>query len=406
MQTSDGHDYTLSELFDKVYVYLYRDPKNNVPVYVGKGTAYRAWSHLGRTHNPRLRNLINKRTKEGFDILPEFLGFFEVDENESAFNLERDTIAKYGRTDNKTGSLFNGTDGGEGGMGQITNEIEFRGKTYTNRSQLCRDFGFTEPTVRARLRRGWTLEESLDVVDRDRLWEARPVSWNGETFPSIIQFANRIGLDEATVRHRLNNSFTPEEIADGTVRRKGSEIICGNKKYVSIPAFAEAIDKSFKAVSYWLETGWTPEEIVQGNILNRSAKYVDFRGKMMTMSAYCEVCNLSFTSLIKYRKEGKTLEEIYSLGQRPLSEKLMGKAFTVRGIEYSSLLDFNKRAVNINHSTLHKWINEFSFSPEECLILVEEARERQTRTGKSMRSCLSAISIKHRQKILPSTQKS
>ena len=396
METATGDNYTVSELLFKVYVYLYRDPKDGTPIYVGKGTGFRAWMHLGKSQNVRLSNLINKRKREGFEILPELLCLFEVEDNEKALKLEQELIAKYGRADKKQGTLFNGTDGGEGGLGQVTEEIEFRGTVYANRTELCRAYNQNEGTVRTRLKLEWSLAEALEVEHRDRAWEARPIECNGVRYPSISQFAQAIGSNEGTVRSQLDAGFSPDEIASGEVQRKGTQIICKGARHVSLKAFARAIGKSEKAVQYWYETGYTPEEIAEGKIRNKNAKYVNFRGKSMTMSKFAELCNLSFTSLIKYRKQEKSFEEIYELGQRPLAQKLNGVPVIAGGVEYSSLLDFNQRALQINHSTLHKWVKEFEFSPDDCLRLVKNAKAMCEATGRTMRSCLSKVSINFR----------
>lgn len=91
------------------YTYLYRDI-NSIPIYVGKGKGKRAWVHRGsKTH---LGNYIRK-----YNVEPEFI-VKNVDE-ELAFFVEEEAIAKYGRKDLGTGTLFNRTNGGEGAAGYV-----------------------------------------------------------------------------------------------------------------------------------------------------------------------------------------------------------------------------------------------------------------------------------------------
>lgn len=50
------------------YTYLYKDPKTDIPVYIGKGKNNRAFGHLKKSQNPKLNALLRKRTREGFYI--------------------------------------------------------------------------------------------------------------------------------------------------------------------------------------------------------------------------------------------------------------------------------------------------------------------------------------------------
>lgn len=97
------------------YVYVYRDPrpgKGNVPVYVGKGQGARAHAHLSGSSNRRLLRLIADCRLLGCTPKPEIVGRFAAEFD--AFALEVALIAKHGRCDLGTGTLYNLTDGGEG----------------------------------------------------------------------------------------------------------------------------------------------------------------------------------------------------------------------------------------------------------------------------------------------------
>jgi NUMOD3 motif len=93
------------------YTYLYRDPKDNTPIYVGKGHGRRAWKHFHKTSHSKLSNTLRKRKDEGYAVEP--IINYEVDEA-TAFHMEMFWIDFYGRADLGKGPLFNRTDGGEG----------------------------------------------------------------------------------------------------------------------------------------------------------------------------------------------------------------------------------------------------------------------------------------------------
>jgi hypothetical protein len=96
------------------YTYVYFDPRDLTPIYVGKGCSDRAMSHLKK--NTHLGNVLRKRLSEGYSATPHIT--YHADE-ETAFGIEKFWIMYFGRADLGTGSLFNLTDGGEGCCGLI-----------------------------------------------------------------------------------------------------------------------------------------------------------------------------------------------------------------------------------------------------------------------------------------------
>jgi hypothetical protein len=96
------------------YVYVYKDPSRNYePIYIGKGSGYRAWDHLkSKNTKSHFINRLNIMKTNGIDPLIEIL--MTVDDEETAFSLEIWFIFKYGRRDLKTGTLCNLTGGGDG----------------------------------------------------------------------------------------------------------------------------------------------------------------------------------------------------------------------------------------------------------------------------------------------------
>jgi hypothetical protein len=98
------------------YTYIWKNPlKNNEPFYVGKGKDDRAY--VMKEKNQHFTNTVNRIKKAGLEPIIEFL-CKDVDE-ELAFLVEVEAIAKYGRRDLKTGCLTNQTNGGEGTAGHI-----------------------------------------------------------------------------------------------------------------------------------------------------------------------------------------------------------------------------------------------------------------------------------------------
>lgn len=146
----------------KFYVYVYRDPrptKGNQPVYVGKGTGDRDRSHLWGSHNKPLQDFLSHLKR--VELEPVFSRVFETDDETEAFAKEIELIAQYGRKNNKTGILFNLTDGGEGAGGAIktdahkevdrNNSLEnWKDPTYREKVIARQIEGNARPEVKAR----------------------------------------------------------------------------------------------------------------------------------------------------------------------------------------------------------------------------------------------------------------
>jgi hypothetical protein len=101
----------------KFYVYIISDPrpgKNLCKRYVGKGHGNRAYDMNGRSNNRRFVRFVAQCKKQNLDLPREII---PCQSEMGAFKLEMELIAKYGRLDLKTGTLYNLTNGGDGASG-------------------------------------------------------------------------------------------------------------------------------------------------------------------------------------------------------------------------------------------------------------------------------------------------
>lgn len=113
------------------YAYIYRDPRNGEPFYVGKGQGSRARHHL-RCKGPNrfLRNRVTQIQREG--LTPSIEVIAALDEAH-AFFLETCLIAVIGRRDKGRGPLLNYTDGGEGASGRPCSDRARKAVSEANR---------------------------------------------------------------------------------------------------------------------------------------------------------------------------------------------------------------------------------------------------------------------------------
>lgn len=115
------------------YVYVYRDPrpgKDDCPIYVGKGKRAtgrlkRHWQETvkGIPHrNVVFRRVLDKINNDGLKPSIKIAKWFRNEER--AFAYEQKLIKRFGRRCDKTGTLCNLTDGGEGACGRtITDKV-------------------------------------------------------------------------------------------------------------------------------------------------------------------------------------------------------------------------------------------------------------------------------------------
>ena len=78
------------------YAYVYKDPRNGEPFYVGKGRGTRSEDHLSKSHNREMNFKIKKLLREGFQPLIEI---HHQETEAMAFDFERELIKQFGRKD-------------------------------------------------------------------------------------------------------------------------------------------------------------------------------------------------------------------------------------------------------------------------------------------------------------------
>lgn len=113
------------------YVYIYSH--QNLPFYVGKGSADRVAYHRRRKDKHPFVQKLQKLIREGTE--PQ-VGLIAFDIELEAYEFENLLITEIGRKDLNTGPLLNLNDGGKGGMRGYKRIQEKR----RNESQTFKDY--------------------------------------------------------------------------------------------------------------------------------------------------------------------------------------------------------------------------------------------------------------------------
>ncbi len=115
--------------------YLYEI--DDVPEYYGKGQIDRWYDHLYRKDNSPWKNHLQKAVREERKVVCHI---FPRSSEQEAFSQEILNIARYGRRDLGTGTLYNLSDGGEGEAGRVDSaetrakkSARMMGNTYGSR---------------------------------------------------------------------------------------------------------------------------------------------------------------------------------------------------------------------------------------------------------------------------------
>jgi hypothetical protein len=154
-------------------VYIWHDPKDNTPRYVGKGLPERPFVHLRTSGDMQVGRMLKKRIRQGYDPKPTITSPLTEEE---AFHHERRLIAEIGRQDLGRGPLFNKTDGGDGVSGRVV--------TDEQRANLSKGikaaFGTPEAREKQSARRRAYYER--DSSGREKTGRASAARWDDPAF--------------------------------------------------------------------------------------------------------------------------------------------------------------------------------------------------------------------------------
>ena len=174
-------------------------------------------------------------------------------------------------------------------MQGIPTKIKFRGKTYKNFTELSSAFNLTDGCVRARLKRGWSLEEALGFVFRksDSPGRDKEIEVNKKVYKSIKIACKALNVKNYyTVAQRLNKYNYTNEQAFGLEpppQKKPSNAIkisIGKKTFNSKKEAANYHNVSQRLVITRLNRGWTVEEAYEIKIRSPNKdKIFDQKGK-------------------------------------------------------------------------------------------------------------------------------
>lgn len=99
--------------------------------------------------------------------------------------------------------------------------ITYKGETH-NLTEWSRILGIDEPTLSARLQRGWSIEKAFEAPlgTRKKHVIRKPYEYNGEVY-SLPQLAEMFGIEHATLHWRITHGWDLETALNTETKKMG-----------------------------------------------------------------------------------------------------------------------------------------------------------------------------------------
>lgn len=205
----------------KFYVYIHRRPDTNAIFYVGRGQIYNDRStYPRRAHSEHKRNEIWKRIvkkNNGIFLVEIDYWYFVLEE---ALEKEIELIKFYGKIIDKTGTLSNITDGGDGAIGLKHTEITIAKMKASHAANPKRSDHFRTEEFRKnhsffvtgnQFAKGFRHSDAAKAeMSKNRKGTKHPEAkvvincWSGEKFGCVEDAAKSIGLNKWTLYKSLS----------------------------------------------------------------------------------------------------------------------------------------------------------------------------------------------------------
>ena len=291
----------MAKQLPKYYIYLIIDPVENKCRYVGKGHGRRAKDQVNsdKIKNPKLKDLIIQRAKEGIEIQPQIVYRHNIEAE--VLRKEIALVARYGREGiDPEGTLFNITTGGQGIAGRGTS-VSIANILYSTIKEAADAYDVNEYSVRRRLSKGWTPEQAVGIEYRPLISKLnKPVKVAGVSYSSQSEACKKLGISVACVIARLKRGWTPEQ-AFGIEKRlpkQNRPIIIDHKEFESITEAAAYYHVKTDTALARVKRGWTPEEAF-GVKRRRRADQMHTESEVVDMRMRCSQ-GQSFADIAKY----------------------------------------------------------------------------------------------------------
>ena len=230
----------------------------------------------------------------------------------------------------------------------------YDGKTYETIKEMAEEYGIDRQRIYSFRRRGWSLEDAMQMCVNDVRGRGRLFEYNGKLYRSPKALAEEYGLPWNSLAHYIQRCKTVEEAVDRCKEAQEKKIMLWGKKYQSRYEVATAFGIRETSISARIHPrNRTLEEIVL-ELLQKEP--ICFEGKSYnTLVELCAEYQVQPCNVFERLKYGKTLEEAIYLPIR-----IMGKdmKLSMKG-KYIRMLLFYAGNIISPNEIVRGWINYF-----------------------------------------------
>lgn len=250
-------------------------------------------------------------------------------------------------------------------------KIKVEDKIFSNVKEAADFYHINPATVRNRLVNGYTANEALGIVPRKRRTakkDDKKIVVNGRTFANIGEAAEFYNIKKNTIRGRLNAKWSINEAFGLVPRMKKDSVEIQGKTYSSISEAAEKHSIQSYVVKARIKLGWNLEEALE--IKERPEKggvsiSITIEGKSFASKKDAADEYGIHYGVFKWRiQNGWTSEQAVGIESRPV--KNGQNEITVQGKVFASLREASA-AYGQKYTTVGRRIRDLGWSLDKAL---------------------------------------
>lgn len=147
----------------------------------------------------------------------------------------------------------------------MSKSITIHNLTFSSKKAAAEHFGVSETTLRSRLRRGWSIEKSVGLVENERkLRTGNEIEIEGTLFSSLTEAAKHYNINPRTVMSRMENGQSAEAALGLSPNKENAfrpriELELEGVVYANLKLACEKYNLPYHRVNMRISRGWSIE---------------------------------------------------------------------------------------------------------------------------------------------------
>ena len=218
--------------------------------------------------------------------------------------------------------------------------ITYKGRRFKNKRVLSEALGVPYDVLISRIKAGWPEERWREQVGQTK-GAAKPIVFQGETYPTLKELSERLGVSQPTLRKRIRDKLPEEEWGE---KEEGfRDIKYKGKIYPDLQSLADELGIDRRTLRYrvlnWPEDDWAR---ATKSGLPHSNQGIEYLGsQFLSVTALAEHLGVPLRAL-RGRIERNEPQEDWGRPSR------RGNAVSHNGTNYPTLFDLAKKIARDN----------------------------------------------------------